>query len=69
MIAFATLSDTSQAHPSARLNATTLSGRSYSPRDQVADDRVAIGMGWVGLHKSVAALAKVAEHEMKVMIE
>jgi hypothetical protein len=69
MIAFAILSDTSQAHPSARLNAMTLSGPLVLPGDQVRNDRVAIRIGGVRLHKGVPVLAKVAEHKMKVVIQ
>jgi hypothetical protein len=46
----------------------TLSGRSYSPGDQVRNDRVAIRIGGVRLHKGVSVLAKVAEHKMKVIM-
>jgi hypothetical protein len=69
MIAFATLSDTSQTHPSAKSNAMTLSGRFVFPGDQVADDRIAIRKGRVCLHKRLPGLAKVAEHKMEVMTE
>jgi hypothetical protein len=39
------------------------------PGDQVTDDRVAIRMVRVRLHKGVPVLAKVAEHKMKVVTE